>query len=194
MPVLLRPLTIAVVLPLVALTGPPAVAAPPTAHASPAQASGARGVDGAVHAATAPSPVRASGTWAWPGGEERIVREFVAPEHEYGPGHRGVDLAVSGDEIVSPDAGVVAFVGVVAGRPLITIDHGGGLVSTLEPVASGLSSGDAVAHGQVVGALAEGGHAPAGAVHLGARRDGRYIDPSALLGAAERPVLLPCCG
>lgn len=131
--------------------------------------------------------------WIWPGGVTVVVRGYEAPANPYGPGHRGIDIAVAGESIAAPDDGVVAFRGIVVDRPLITIDHGGGLVSTLEPVDSSLSPGDAVARGSVVGSLADGGHAAAGTVHLGARLDGDYINPLALLGAIERPVLLPCC-
>jgi len=131
--------------------------------------------------------------WVWPGGTTEVVREFEAPADPYGAGHRGIDVAVAGDEVMSPDDGVVAFRGVVVDRPLITIDHGGGLVSTLEPVESDLAVGTAVARGQMVGTLAEGGHSAAGSLHLGARLHGEYINPLALLGAMERPVLLPCC-
>lgn len=145
--------------------------------------------------AAAPAPDESTAPrWIWPGGVPEVVRAFEAPENPYGPGHRGIDVAVSGDDILAPDDGVVAFRGVVVDRPLITIDHGGGLVSTLEPVESDLSPGAPVAQGSVVGTLAEGGHTPAGGLHLGARLDGEYINPLALLGALERPVLLPCCG
>ncbi|WP_156759582.1 murein hydrolase activator EnvC family protein [Microbacterium karelineae] len=145
----------------------------------------------------APAPALASPDarprWVWPGGVAQVIAPFERPSHEYGPGHRGVDIAVSGEHVVAPDDGVVAFRGTVVDRPLITIDHGGGLVSTLEPVDSELSAGDPVARGSVVGTLASGGHTPPGALHLGARLDGEYIDPLGLLGALERPVLLPCC-
>ncbi|WP_029149734.1 murein hydrolase activator EnvC family protein [Microbacterium indicum] len=140
----------------------------------------------------APSGSAHAGSWVWPGGVAAVVRPWEAPAHDYGPGHRGVDVAVADpSSVVAPDDGVVAFVGTVVDRPLVTIDHGGGLVSTIEPVASDLSPGDRVARGGVVGALASGGHTAPGALHLGVRRDGEYIDPLALLGARERPVLLP---
>lgn len=131
--------------------------------------------------------------WAWPGGVAEVTDGYRAPDHEYGPGHRGIDVAVAGDDIVAPAAGTVAFAGRVADRPLLTIDHGDGLVSTLEPVDPTVAAGERVARGQVVGSLADGGHAPPGSVHLGARLNGDYIDPLGLLGALERPVLLPCC-
>lgn len=139
------------------------------------------------------APTDEAPRWVWPGGVAEVVRPYEAPANPYGPGHRGVDVAVAGEEVAAPDDGVVAFRGVVVDRPLITIDHGGGLVSTLEPVDSDLAAGTAVSRGQLVGTLADGGHAAAGSLHLGARLDGEYINPLALLGAIERPVLLPCC-
>ncbi|WP_426319759.1 murein hydrolase activator EnvC family protein [Microbacterium sp. E-13] len=133
--------------------------------------------------------------WAWPLHQPfRLERPFVAPAHEYGPGHRGVDLAPLGDEVVhAPAAGVVAFSGEVAGRGILTIDHGGGLVSTLEPVRSDLEAGVLVARDAPVAQLATGGHAPLGVLHFGVRRDGEYLNPLILLGGVPRAVLLPCC-
>ena len=132
--------------------------------------------------------------WQWPVAPPRIVAPFVAPAHEYGPGHRGIDLAAApGAEVHTPAAGTIAFVGRVAGRPLVTIDHGDGLVTTLEPVSATVTIGDAVAAGDVVGVTDAGGHTPPGAVHFGVRRNGAYINPMLLLGEVPRAVLLPCC-
>lgn len=145
----------------------------------------------------ASTPASAAGPadppWVWPGGVTEVVAGYEAPEHDYGPGHRGVDVATAGEDIVAPSAGTVAFAGHVADRPLVTIDHGAGLVSTLEPVEPTVAAGDRVTRGEVIGTLADGGHAPPGSVHLGARLHGDYIDPLGLLGALERPILLPCC-
>ncbi len=132
--------------------------------------------------------------WAWPLDEFRLERAYEAPAHRYGPGHRGVDLR--GDPrtaVRAPASGTVAFSGSVAGRGILTIDHGDGLVTTLEPVASDLVAGAAVERGEQVAALAVGGHAPPGALHFGVRLDGEYISPLLLLGGAPRAVLLPCC-
>jgi len=130
--------------------------------------------------------------WAWPVSPVRIVAPFEAPPHAYGSGHRGVDLAASG-EVRAPAGGTVAFAGVVVDRPLITIDHGDGLVTTLEPVASELAVGDTVARGDPVGTVSTGGHAARGTVHFGVRLYGEYINPMLLLGGVPRAVLLPCC-
>lgn len=141
------------------------------------------------------SPSEADGTWEWPvRGARSIVAPFRAPAHEYGPGHRGMDVAVGASpDVIAPAPGVVAFRGTVVDRPLITIDHGGGRVSTWEPVSSALSPGDAVAAGDLIGTVAAGGHTARGALHVGVRLDGRYVNPLPLFGEVPRAVLLPCC-
>ncbi|HEY9310029.1 MAG TPA: M23 family metallopeptidase [Microbacterium sp.] len=132
--------------------------------------------------------------WLWPLHAFRLERPFVAPPHEYGPGHRGVDLAVLGDDgVYAPAAGAVAFSGQVAGRGILTIDHGDGLVSTLEPVESTLVAGTPVIAGAAVGHVSVGGHTAPGALHFRVRLDGQYINPLVLLGDVPRAVLLPCC-
>ncbi|GAA3647437.1 murein hydrolase activator EnvC family protein [Microbacterium marinilacus] len=155
----------------------------------------------AFGSATASDPgtdarIESAEPWIWPvDGDVRITAQYAAPSHAYGPGHRGIDLAAPvGSAVRAPASGVVAFVGTVVDRPLVTIDHGGGLVSTLEPVLSDLSPGDTVARGHPVGEVATGGHSSAGSLHLGVRLDGQYVNPLLLLGGVPRAVLLPCCG
>ncbi len=146
---------------------------------------------GSAGAATAP-PGLPDGGWAWPSdGPRTVVVPWRAPAHAYGPGHRGIDIAASA-EVRSPADGVIAFAGTVVDRPLLTIDHGNGLVTTLEPVNTELAPGTAVHRGQTVGSPASGGHAPPGAVHVGVRWNGAYINPMLLFGGVERAVLLPC--
>ena len=149
---------------------------------------------------TDPGPVADGATvslardWRWPVHPFRLVRPFVAPPHVYGPGHRGVDLLPVGEDVVlAPAAGAVAFSGQVAGRGVITVDHGDGLVSTLEPIDSPLRAGTPVDRGAALGTVSAGGHAEAGTVHFGVRLDGVYINPFVLLGGVPRAVLLPCC-
>ncbi|WP_404433270.1 M23 family metallopeptidase [Microbacterium lacus] len=132
--------------------------------------------------------------WIWPATQFRVESSYVAPAHEYGPGHRGIDLRLTGtSDLRAPAAGTVAFSGDVADRGILTIDHGDGLVTTLEPIDSALNPGDAVAHGDAVGVLAAGGHSSAGSVHFGVRLHGEYINPLLLLGGVPRAILLPCC-
>lgn len=132
--------------------------------------------------------------WQWPVDPPHIIEPYRAPAHRYGPGHRGIDLgAPIGARVAAPAAGVVAFAGDVAGRPIVTIDHGVGLVSTLEPVAATVPVGAVVRAGDTVGSVSTGGHTPAGAVHFGVRENGEYISPIMLLRNVPRAVLLPCC-
>ena len=139
------------------------------------------------------APSSGDADWLWPVTGRRTVTEpFVAPAHEYGPGHRGIDIAAAG-EVRAPADGVVAFVGTVVDRPLITIDHGGGLVTTFEPVIAAVSSGQEVSAGDVIGTVSTGGHAASGTLHLGLRVHGAYVDPMIMFGPIERAVLLPCC-
>ncbi len=135
-------------------------------------------------------------TWLWPvDGTREVAEPFLAPAHDYGPGHRGVDIvAGTGTTVRAPADGVVAFQGVVVDRPLLTLDHGGGFVSTFEPVASTLTPGTAVQAGDEIGTVATGGHTGAGHLHIGVRLNGRYINPMLMFGDVPRAVLLPCCG
>jgi murein DD-endopeptidase MepM/ murein hydrolase activator NlpD len=125
-----------------------------------------------------------------PGG---IVRRFDPPATRYGPGHRGVDLAADpGEAVRAALSGTVAFAGDVAGRGWVTVDHGGGLVTTYGWLAPRrVVRGDRVRTGTVLGRLAED------ATHLdwGARLDGEYLDPLRLLGRwRARLVPLPPAG
>ncbi|MBD7956601.1 M23 family metallopeptidase [Microbacterium sp. Sa4CUA7] len=132
------------------------------------------------------------GEWAWPMAGARLEAPFRAPAHRYGPGHRGIDLAAAGSrQVVAPADGVVAFVGDVAGRPVMTIDQGGGLVTTFEPVAAVVGAGQAITRGETVAHLASGGHTRDGALHVGVRLHGEYLNPMLLFADVPRAVLLP---
>lgn len=132
--------------------------------------------------------------WQAPVPRVQVVDPFLAPADPYAPGHRGVDLAAPvGSPLRAPAAGTVAFSGTVADRNVITIEHGSGYVSTLEPVEHALETGTAVAAGEVVAAVGVGGHSPNGSVHFGVRLRGHYINPLLLVGEPPRAVLLPCC-
>ena len=133
--------------------------------------------------------------WVWPiDGGRQITEPFRAPAHEYGPGHRGIDLATPvGSVVRAPADGVVAFRGVVVDRPLITIDHGSTIVTTFEPVASVLEPGSVVTAGSEIGTVATGGHTSEGELHLGVRWNDVYINPMLMFDEVPRAVLLPCC-
>ena len=125
-------------------------------------------------------------------GDLVVVRPFEAPAHRYGPGHRGVDLAaVPGDPVLAAGDGVVVFAGMVAGRPVVSVDHADGLRTTYEPVDPSVGAGQAVSRGQPIGTLAAG-HAgcPVACLHWGLRRGEDYLDPLSLL-RPPRVRLLP---
>ena len=111
-------------------------------------------------------------------------------------GHRGVDLAAAaGTAVRAPAAGVVVFAGRLVDRGVVSIDHGGGLRSSLEPVTASVVRGARVAPVQLVGTV-DAGHprcAPAVCLHWGVRLDGEYLDPMLLL-APVRVRLLPWDG
>lgn len=142
-------------------------------------------------ASTVPDPPQ----WEWPlDGPRAVVDAYRAPAHAYGAGHRGVDLGSStGARVLAPADGTVAFRGTVVDRPLLTIEHANGLVTTFEPVRSALAPGDVVSAGQEIGVVDVGGHAPPSALHLGVRLEGDYINPMLLFGEVPRAILLPCC-
>jgi len=121
-----------------------------------------------------------------------VTRPFEAPAHAYGPGHRGADLGgAPGTPVMAAGDGVVVFAGMVAGRPVVSIDHAGGLRTTYEPVDPGVAAGQRVARGSPIGTLRTG-HAgcPADAcLHWGLRRSETYLDPLRLLVVRVR--LLP---
>jgi murein DD-endopeptidase MepM/ murein hydrolase activator NlpD len=146
----------------------------------------------AVAPVSAPIASADSPNWGWPVEPPRvIVRPFIAPESEYGPGHRGIDIASTlGAEIRSPANGVVHFSGMVAGRPVLSIEHDGALISSFEPVISGLAEGTMVRRGDLVGTLGPG-HCDTVCLHFGVRLHGRYVSPLNYLGGVARSILLP---
>ena len=113
-----------------------------------------------------------------------VIRAFDNPERNWLPGHRGVDLRLPvGAEVLAAGDGVVAFVGVVAGTPTLSIDHPEGIRTTYQPVHARVAVGDEVREGQVVAALGHPTDQWPG-LQWGARtgRD-EYINPLALLDA-----------
>ncbi len=125
-----------------------------------------------------------------------VVRPFDLPERNWLPGHRGVDLAaVPGQTVLAAGAGTVVFAGTVAGKPVVSVDHPGGLRTTYEPVEATVSAGRRVERGTVLGTVAPGHPecAAAACLHWGLRRDREYLDPLPLVGAV-RMRLLPSGG
>lgn len=132
-----------------------------------------------------------SGRWSWPVDPPRaILRPFLAPATAYGPGHRGIDIRTPGGVLLAPDDATVRFAGVVVDRPVLSLDHGDGVISSFEPVAASVGRGDRVQRGQPIGRIVSG-HCPDACVHVGVRVDGAYVSPLLFFGGLARAVLLP---
>ncbi|HEY3258647.1 MAG TPA: M23 family metallopeptidase [Pseudonocardiaceae bacterium] len=135
---------------------------------------------------------RAEFGWPLPG-FPTVLRPFDPPDHPYGPGHRGVDLGGRpGEPVLAAGTGVVAFAGMVAGTPVVSVDHPSGLRTTYEPVVAAVSAGQPVVRGQPIGTLQAGhpGCPAAACLHWGVRRGAEYLDPLWLLSPG-RVRLLP---
>ncbi|WP_366087611.1 M23 family metallopeptidase [uncultured Corynebacterium sp.] len=112
-----------------------------------------------------------------------ILRPFDKPEHNWLPGHRGVDLPLDiGADVLSPADGVVAFAGMVVGTPTISITHPDGVRTTYQPVHTILTVGEVVAEKQIIGRL---GHptTPYPGLQWGAKIGEDYLNPIRLLPA-----------
>lgn len=149
-------------------------------------------VGGAPAPSAAVTPSAQLGAWNWPvTGAHALARSYVAPTGPYAAGHRGIDIrAPAGAPVLAPDDGVVHFAGFVVDRPVLSIEHDDGVLSSFEPVQTDLVAGDRVTRGEVIGTLLPG-HCASPCLHLGARVDGEYVNPLLFLGGVGWSVLYP---
>ena len=123
--------------------------------------------------------------FSWPlAPPPQVTRGFEAPVTEYGPGHRGVDLAATpGQPVLAAGPGVVVFAGQVAGQGVVSIDHDGGLRTTYEPLTPTVPAGTQVYGGQQIGLVNPGhpGCPVAACLHWGVRRGEEDLNPLALI-------------
>ncbi|WP_071056824.1 M23 family metallopeptidase [Corynebacterium jeikeium] len=126
--------------------------------------------------------------------DAQVIRDADIPDAVWEPGHRGVDLQASpGQVIVASRGGSVAFAGVVAGTPVVSISHADGIRTTYEPVVARVRTGQKVRRGEAIGVLADAATLPEYArkspgLSWGARFEGKgrvYIDPMTLLGSVR---------
>lgn len=114
-----------------------------------------------------------------------VTDPFRPPENPYGSGNRGVEYDTEpGDAVRAAAAGTVVFSGAVAGSLHVTIDHGGGLVSSysyLERIS--VRDGVEVAPSQVIAIAGE-------RLHFGVRANGSYVDPFGFTGVRRIRVRL----
>lgn len=128
-----------------------------------------------------------------------VVRGFDAPSPNWKPGHRGVDLAGRpGQPVYAAGSATVVFAGLLAGRPVVSLAHPGGLHTSYEPVRPAVRVGQQVSAQTVLGELMAGhrgcraSRAGRACLHWGAMwgpaSGAEYIDPLGLLKAT--PVRL----
>src|SRR6185437_3585719 len=80
-----------------------------------------------------------------------VARAFDAPSPDWNPGHRGVDLAgTAGQPVYAAGAGIVVFAGMLAGRPVVSLSHPGGLRTSYEPVRAAVRVGQPVTAATVI--------------------------------------------
>lgn len=117
---------------------------------------------------------------------EGPVLAGFAPLGRYA-GHWGVDIGTpTGTVVRAPGPGRISFSGSVAGTNAVTVDHGGGLLTTVSSVAEHIARrGESVTGGLPLALSGE--HDGRAAVHVSVRVDGRYVDPALVLGCIDRP-------
>ncbi len=119
-----------------------------------------------------------------------VADPYRPPQNPYGPGNRGVEYDTEpGDVVRAAAAGTVVFSGAVAGSLYVTLDHGGGVVSTYSyPQRISVRAGAYVAGGQVIAITGE-------RLHFSVRVDGSYADPAGFIGVRRvRVRLVPLRG
>ncbi|MDP8956063.1 MAG: M23 family metallopeptidase [Actinomycetota bacterium] len=130
-----------------------------------------------------PPPTVQAGRYAWPV-RGPVIHAFEAPAGQYGPGHRGIDIAAPfGSPVVAAHNGVVAFSGWVAGSLFVSIDHPDGIRTTYSWLSDAIvRKGDYVKKGQTIARTGSGHPGEATPhLHFGARVGDLYIDPMLLL-------------
>jgi murein DD-endopeptidase MepM/ murein hydrolase activator NlpD len=147
------------------------------------------------------APARAEGDrFDWPlRPRPAVVRGFDSPTPNWTRGHRGVDLAGSENQpVFAAGRGTVVFAGQLAGRPVVSIAHPGGLRTSYEPVRPSVQAGQVIVAGAQIGTLASGHPDCAQSVCLhwgamwGPASAAGYVDPLGLL--AGTPIRLKPVG
>lgn len=137
---------------------------------------------------------RAETAWVTVVPAMEIIEAFDPPDEAWLKGHRGIDvLAVAGEPLRAPAAGVIRFRGSVAGTATISIETDSGYVVSFQPATSELKKGEKFTAGAEIGTVGDGTHCDSSCVHIGvwlASSQKKYLDPAKLFGQ-EQSILLP---
>jgi hypothetical protein len=132
--------------------------------------------------------------WAKPIPFFQVEQQFLAPVSLYGPGHRGLDFVLEGDQNISaPTSGLITFSGPVVDRNIVTITTDSGYLLSFEQICSSLLPGDFVQGGEKLGqfcSIGEGyeSHCER-CVHFSVRGNRGYLNPELFLGSLLPSVL-----
>lgn len=120
----------------------------------------------------------------------RVMAVFDVEVTRFSAGHRGADLAAApGEAVRASAAGTVHFVGSVAGRPSLSVDHGGGVRTTYTPAVGTVARGQAVAQGEVIGTVGVDDHCRSACLHWGLTDGTDHFDPMAHVAASTIRLL-----
>ncbi|WEV71758.1 peptidoglycan DD-metalloendopeptidase family protein [Bifidobacterium sp. ESL0790] len=128
----------------------------------------------------------------WPVHPAVVIRKFNGPARKWEPGHRGVDIAaVEGTPLTAPASGFISFVGLVAGKSVVSIRHGR-FTLTFEPAQTELPIGTPLVKGAPFATVAGvSDHCTGVCVHWGVKDAKRnYTDPEHKV-RKEKIVLKP---
>jgi murein DD-endopeptidase MepM/ murein hydrolase activator NlpD len=120
-----------------------------------------------------------------PPADADVVRDF-APIGRWA-GHWGIDIAAPvGTRVFAAGDGTVRFSGTVVHNFTVSVDHGGGVVTSYSYLAEiTVRRGDSITKGSPVGVA--GIHDGRSAFHMSLRVAGRYVDPMALTRCKRSP-------
>jgi len=143
------------------------------------------------------APVAQPEIWATPipDFDSRHSWDYQLPATQFGPGHRGIDLAMKpNEEIRAPFDGVVSFVGKVVDRKLITLHSLTGYRASFEPVCSHLTEGNFVKEQDLLGwacsaATSYEEHCE-NCVHFSVRNEVGYLNPLLFIDKLWPSVLI----
>ncbi|MEY3407536.1 MAG: hypothetical protein RL038_597 [Actinomycetota bacterium] len=144
---------------------------------------------GQLPAAFPPTEVtKGEATWPVAG---FVYRFPDIPWPDWNSGHRGIDIAITGSDLVySPTAAEVVWVGAIGGESGISLTDDFGYRHTLMHLTSELEVGDSVVAGDVIGVAQNSGHCGFEiCIHWSVRQGEKYLDPRWFV--CELLVLLP---
>ena len=124
----------------------------------------------------------------------QVENHFRAPLWEWGPGHRGIDIAInSSSPIVAPFDGTLFFAGEVVNRQVVTLVSASGLKVSFEPVCGFQPAGTKVSKQQTIGVLCVPEtnyemHCES-CLHFSIRNSYGYLNPLLFYGELKPPGL-----